>query len=119
MSQEEEYKISTSAKWSVYLRNTGYILLALIVFLFALDLMISSLNQLGKTTVEAILIATSNPFIALFVGLLVTAIIQSSSATTSMAVALIASGAITPESAVPMVMGANVGTTITSTLISQ
>lgn len=118
MSQEEEYKISTSAKWSVYLRNTGYILLALIVFLFALDLMISSLNQLGKTTVEAILIATSNPFIALFVGLLVTAIIQSSSATTSMAVALIASGAITPESAVPMVMGANVGTTITSTLIS-
>ncbi|MEQ8362363.1 MAG: Na/Pi symporter [Cyclobacteriaceae bacterium] len=118
MTSEEEHKNTTSAKWVVYLKNTCYILFALIIFLFALDLMISSLNQLGKTAAETILIATSNPFTALFIGLLVTAIIQSSSATTSMVVALVASGAITPESAVPMVMGANVGTTITSTLIS-
>ncbi|MFZ1807913.1 MAG: Na/Pi symporter [Cyclobacteriaceae bacterium] len=118
MIQEEGNRNSAPEKWRVYLKNTGYILLALIIFLFALDLMISSLNQLGKTAAETILIATSNPFTALFIGLLATAIIQSSSASTSMIVALVASGAITPESAVPMVMGANVGTTITSTLIS-
>lgn len=118
MIQEEGNKNSAPAKWRVYLKNTGYILLALIIFLFALDLMVSSLNQLGKAAAETILNATSNPFTALFIGLLATAIIQSSSASTSMIVALVASGAITPESAVPMVMGANVGTTITSTLIS-
>lgn len=118
MIQEEEHKNTASSKWVVYLKNTCYILFALIIFLFALDLMISSLHQLGKTAAETILIATSNPFTSLFIGLLATAIIQSSSATTSMVVALVASGAITPESAVPMVMGANVGTTITSTLIS-
>jgi sodium-dependent phosphate cotransporter len=50
--------------------------------------------------------------------LLVTAIIQSSSATTSMVVALVASGSISLEGAIPIIMGANIGTTITSTIIS-
>ena len=100
------------------LRNTIYILTALLIFLFALDLMISSLQYLGKTAAETIILATSNPFTGLFIGLLVTAIIQSSSATTSMAVALVASGSLTLQSAVPIIMGANIGTTITSTIIS-
>jgi sodium-dependent phosphate cotransporter len=54
----------------------------------------------------------------LFIGLLVTAIIQSSSAATSMVVALVAAGSVSLESAVPMIMGANIGTTITSTFVS-
>jgi solute carrier family 34 (sodium-dependent phosphate cotransporter) len=102
----------------ILLRNSVYIILALLIFLFALDLMISSLQQLGKTAAETILLATSNPFTGLFIGLLVTAIIQSSSTTTSMTVALVASGSITLEGAVPIIMGANVGTTITSTIVS-
>lgn len=118
MTPKEIQEDLKTLNWGTYLRNTAYILAALVIFLFALDLMVSSLNQLGKTAAETILIATANPFTSLFIGLLVTAIIQSSSAATSMVVALVASGAITPESAVPMVMGANVGTTITSTLIS-
>ncbi len=105
-------------RWRIILRNTAYILAALIIFLFALDLMISSLQHLGKTAAETIILATSNPFTGLFIGLLITAIIQSSSATTSMVVALVASGAITLEGAVPIIMGANVGTTITSTIVS-
>lgn len=104
--------------WKVFSVNTFYILLALLVFLFALDLMISSFQQLGKAAAETILLATSNPFTALFIGLLITAIIQSSSATTSMVVALVASGSLTLESAIPIIMGANVGTTITSTIVS-
>ena len=106
------------SRWKIVLRNTAYILAALLIFLFALDLMISSLQFLGKTAAETIILATSNPFTGLFIGLLVTAIIQSSSATTSMAVALVASGSITLQGAVPIIMGANVGTTITSTIIS-
>lgn len=99
-------------------RNTGYILLALLIFLFALDLMLSALQHLGQSAAETIILATSNPFTALFIGLLVTAIIQSSTATTSMTVALVASGSLTLESAIPIVMGANIGTTITSTIVS-
>ncbi len=104
--------------WKTILRNTAYILAALLIFLFALELMLSSLQQLGRTAAETIILATSNPFTALFIGLLVTAIIQSSTATTSMTVALVASGSLTLESAVPIIMGANVGTTITSTIVS-
>ncbi len=80
--------------------------------------MVSSLQHLGTLATETILLATSNPFTGLFIGLLVTAMLQSSSTTTSMVVALVASGAITLQSAVPIIMGANVGTTITSTIVS-
>lgn len=99
-------------------RQVAYIIVALIIFLFALDLMISSLQHLGQAAAEAIILATSNPFTGLFIGLLVTAIIQSSSTTTAMTVALVASGSITIEGALPIIMGANVGTTITSTIVS-
>lgn len=99
-------------------RQTLYILATLVLFVFALDLMISSLQHLGKTAAETILLATSNPFTALFIGLLITAMIQSSSTATSLVVALVASGSITLDSAIPIIMGANIGTTITSTIVS-
>lgn len=95
-----------------------YIVGALLLFLFALDLMTSSLRQMSGVAAETIIVATSNPFAGLFIGLLITAMVQSSSTTTSMAVALVASGAITLESAIPLIMGANIGTTITSTIIA-
>jgi sodium-dependent phosphate cotransporter len=104
--------------WKNVFRNALYFLLALFVFLFSLDLMISSILQLGTTFTDLILLATSNPFTGLFIGLLATAIIQSSSATTSVTVALVASGSLSLQSAVPIIMGANIGTTITSTIVS-
>jgi solute carrier family 34 (sodium-dependent phosphate cotransporter) len=104
--------------WKIYVRNTVFILAALLIFLFSLDLMIASLQQLGEVATEWILLATSNPFTGLFIGLLLTAIVQSSSATTSIVVALVASGSITLQTAVPIIMGANIGTTITSTIVS-
>ncbi|MFN8886009.1 MAG: Na/Pi symporter [Cyclobacteriaceae bacterium] len=104
--------------WKTYARNALFILLALLVFLFSIDLMIASLQQLGNVATDTILLATSNPFTGLFIGLLMTAIIQSSSDTTSMVVALVASGSISFQAAVPLIMGANIGTTITSTIVS-
>ena len=95
-----------------------YIVAALLLFLFSLDLLITSLQNLGGTTVEIIIMATANPFTALFIGLLVTAMLQSSSTTTAITVALVASKAITIENAIPIIMGANIGTTITSTIVS-
>lgn len=101
------------------MKKALYILSTLVLFVFALELMVSSLQHLGKSAVETIILATSNPFTGLFIGLLITAIIQSSSTTTAMVVALVASGSITIESAIPIIMGANVGTTITSTIVSM
>jgi solute carrier family 34 (sodium-dependent phosphate cotransporter) len=116
--ESEKIQPEVPQPWKIVLRNTVYILLALLIFLFTLDLMIASLQHLGKDAAEVIILATSNPFTGLFIGLLVTALIQSSSATTSMVVALVASGSITLEGAIPILMGANVGTTITSTIVS-
>lgn len=120
MPQEELPGSSPNSdiNWKVVARNTAYILLTLFIFLFAIDLLISSFQHLGADAAETILLATSNPFTGLFIGLLITAIIQSSSTTTAMVVALVASGSITLEGAIPIIMGANVGTTITSTIVS-
>lgn len=109
---------SSEDGWKKFIRNTLYIVGALLLFFFAVDLMISSLQYLGKTAAETILLATTNPFTGLFIGLLVSAILQSSSATTSMVVALVASGSVSLRGAIPIIMGANIGTTITSTIVS-
>lgn len=118
MALPEEIQPEPVNRWKIVAQNTAYILAALFIFLFTLDLMIASLQHLGKDAADIIILATSNPFTGLFIGLLVTALIQSSSATTSMTVALVASGSISLEGAVPIIMGANVGTTITSTIVS-
>jgi solute carrier family 34 (sodium-dependent phosphate cotransporter) len=114
VQQPLETKSDVKRTFSLVLLIAGSILL----FLFSLDLMVSSLRHLGSDTAKSVIEATENPFTALFVGLLVTALIQSSSTTTALTVALVASGAITFQSAIPIIMGANVGTTITSTIIS-
>lgn len=101
----------------------SYINLLLIIgsvlgFICSIHLMSLSFNMLGKDVAESILAVTSNPYISLFIGLLVTAILQSSSTTTSLVVAAVASNSISLQHAVPIVMGANIGTTLTSTIVS-
>jgi len=59
-----------------------------------------------------------NPFMGLFVGLLVTSLVQSSSFTTSMTVGLVATGDVSLTAAIPIVMGANIGTSVTNILVS-
>jgi len=58
------------------------------------------------------------PLCALSIGILGTVLVQSSSASTSVIVGLVASGALGVDAAVPMIMGANIGTTVTNTLVS-
>lgn len=90
----------------------------LFVFLVSLNMMSGGFKLLGKDIAEQIISVTSNPFVGLFVGLLSTALVQSSSTTTSMIVAIVASGALTLENAIPMIMGANIGTSVTSTIVA-
>ena len=92
--------------------------ISLLFFFFAISLISTAFKYLGEDSIKSILHTTSNPFIALFIGLLMTAIIQSSSTSTSMIVAVVATGSLSLENAVPMIMGANVGTTLTSSLVA-
>jgi solute carrier family 34 (sodium-dependent phosphate cotransporter) len=87
-------------------------------FFLGLDLLGLSFGLFGKGFADAILSRTANPFIGLFAGILVTSLVQSSSTTTSLTVALVAAGGLTVEGAIPVIMGANIGTSVTSTLVS-
>jgi sodium-dependent phosphate cotransporter len=69
--------------------------------------------------VQDLIERADNPFIALLVGVVVTSVIQSSSATTSIVVGLVATGVLTVHSAIPIIMGANIGTTVTNVLVSM
>ena len=96
----------------------GQLLFILFVFLVALNLMSASFKLFGAGFAEQLVSLTSNPFVSLFIGMLATAIIQSSSTTTTLIVALVASGEVSLIDAVPMIMGANIGTSVTSTIVS-
>ena len=88
------------------------------LFILSITLLGDAFKLFGKGFSDAILNATSNPMMGLLIGVLSTAVIQSSSTTTSTIVIMVASGALPFEAAIPMVMGANIGTTITCAIVS-
>ena len=99
--------------------NLIFLLLFLYLFLFSLELMGTSLKMFGKGMAEKIIETTTNPLVGLFIGILATSLIQSSSSTTSIVVGLVAGGALNVANAIPIVMGANIGTSVTNTLASM
>jgi solute carrier family 34 (sodium-dependent phosphate cotransporter) len=90
----------------------------LLTFFLALDLLGLSFGLFGKGFSALLIEQTSHPFIGLFIGILGTTLVQSSSTTTSLTVALVAAGGLTVEGAIPIIMGANVGTSVTNALVS-
>ncbi|MBR5437841.1 MAG: Na/Pi cotransporter family protein [Clostridia bacterium] len=89
------------------------------LFLFGMNLMGSSLEKKAGGQLKAVLgKMTDSPVKGFTLGLIVTAIIQSSSATTVMVVGFVNSGIMTLHQAVGPIMGANVGTTVTSWILS-
>lgn len=91
----------------------------LYLFLVSIGLMGAAFKGYGKGFAETLLNTTSNSFIGLFIGILATSLVQSSSTTTSIVVGMVASGVITIGNAIPIIMGANIGTTVTNTLVSM
>lgn len=75
-------------------------------------------KMFGATFANNVLAITSNPLAALFMGILATSLVQSSSTSSSIIVGMVAGGALSMESAIPMIMGANIGTTLTAILVS-
>ena len=94
------------------------VITALYMFLVGINGMSSAIKHMGAGVAESIFTATSNPFVALFIGVFATVLFQSSSTTTSLIVGMVSSGALGISGAIPMIMGANIGTTVTNTIVS-
>ncbi|MDQ1771741.1 Na/Pi cotransporter family protein [Labilibaculum sp. A4] len=89
------------------------------LFLYGMKLMSESLQQVAGDKMRTILAAmTSNRFKGVMTGVLITALIQSSSATTVMVVSFVNAGLLSLVESIGVIMGANIGTTVTAWLIS-
>ena len=90
----------------------------LYLFLIGIGGMGAAFKGEFKETAAKLLEATKSPIVGLFIGILATTIVQSSSTTTSLIVGLVAAGAVDVGGAIFMIMGANVGTTVTAKIVS-
>lgn len=106
-----ESKLPTPARAAVVL---GLIY----IFLVGVSSLEGGIKVMGADTQEQLFSAVTNPIAGLCIGILGTVLVQSSSASTSVIVGLVASQALEVRFAIPMVMGANIGTTVTNTLVS-
>ncbi len=104
---------------AVYIR---LVLVFLLLFLFLIGVkgLGDGFKLLGRDVLNLFFSATENPLMGLLVGILGTTLVQSSSVSTSIIVGLVAApeNALPLGNAVPMVMGANIGTTVTNTIVS-
>lgn len=92
---------------------------ALGIFLYGMKLMSSALQKLAGDKLRNILSKmTSNSFSGIVVGVLITTLIQSSSATTVMVVSFVNAGLLSLANAISVIMGANIGTTVTAWIVS-
>ena len=91
----------------------------LAIFLYGMNLMSGSLQDAAGDRMRSILAAvTKNPVIGVLAGAVATAVLQSSSATTVMTIGFVAAGLMGLRQAIPIIMGANIGTTITAQIIA-
>lgn len=90
----------------------------LYLFLVGVAVLGGSFKLMGSGFAKGLLNVTSNPILALFSGMFATVLFQSSSVTTSIIVGLVASETLPLSGAIPMIMGANLGTSVTNTLVS-
>lgn len=90
----------------------------LFVFLVGVKGLESGIKAFGADFADRLFDSVSSPIAGLFAGVLATVLVQSSSVSTATIVGLVGSGALTVGAAVPMIMGANIGTTVTNTLAS-
>ena len=109
----------TKEGWNMDIFDFMTMLGGLSLFLFGMSLMGSALERRAGSRLRSLLDQmTGKPLVGFLTGLGVTAIIQSSSATTVMVVGFVNSGLMTLRQAINVIMGANVGTTVTAWLLS-
>ncbi|MCK5159970.1 MAG: Na/Pi symporter [Candidatus Aureabacteria bacterium] len=95
------------------------VLMLIYLFLVSIKMMGLSFKLFGRGFAESLINSTTNRFVGLFIGILATSIIQSSSTVTSIVVGMVGGGMLTITNAIPIIMGANIGTSVTNTLVSM
>ena len=114
---------STKLIFINYIKIVG-ILAILYLFLVGIGMIGAGFKGLGRGFAEQLMSGNAAPIIGLFIGILATSLIQSSSTTTSIVVGMVAAGTfgedpmIAVATAIPYIMGANIGTSITNTIVS-
>jgi len=102
-----------------FLWNILLFIAFLYLFFVSIELIGKAFKGFGGGFAEGLIATTSNPIVGLFIGVLATTIAQSSSLTTSVLVGMVAAGTITVPNAIPVIMGANIGTTVTNTIVAM
>jgi sodium-dependent phosphate cotransporter len=100
------------------IRRIAALLLLLYGFLVSIGMLGKAFKMFSGGFVGGLIESASDPLLGLFVGVLATTLVQSSSTTTSLVVAMVGSGAMPIATAIPVVMGANIGTSVTNTLVA-
>lgn len=100
------------------LKRVITVLFLLYIFLVGVNSLSLGLKLMGGGFAETLLNLTSHPLSSLMAGMLATVIFQSSSVTTAIIVGLVSANTLPISGAVPMIMGANLGTSVTNTLVS-
>lgn len=104
--------------WLETTLRLGLAVFFLYLFLVGVKGLETGIKSFGGDFVDTVFSNVANPIAGLAAGVLATVLVQSSSVTTATIVGLVGSGILPVETAVPMVMGANIGTTVTNTLAS-
>jgi len=115
---QERTPEATGQAWLPAVARGLYFLALLYLFFFSIELMSTAFRMTGRGFAEQLINAASDPVAGLIIGFLATSLIQSSSTTTTIVVGLVASEALTIPIAIPIIMGANIGTTTTNTIVS-
>lgn len=109
--------VATSRRIETTLRAV-LVLGLLYAFLVGIKGLEVGIKSFGEGYVEQIFDKVTNPIAGVFAGIIATVLVQSSSVTTATVVGLVGAGVLPLESAVPIIMGSNLGTTVTNTLVS-
>ncbi len=113
-----EIKEKNARSWGKTFIHSGSLLSLLYAFLFFLELMGTSFKVIGGCNTGELFTTLDNPVVGIMTGVVSTVLLQSSSSSTSIIVSLVGSNAMTVRTAIPVVMGANIGTSVTNTLVS-
>eukprot|EP00546_Thalassionema_frauenfeldii_P021894 CAMPEP_0178905218 /NCGR_PEP_ID=MMETSP0786-20121207/6145_1 /TAXON_ID=186022 /ORGANISM="Thalassionema frauenfeldii, Strain CCMP 1798" /LENGTH=611 /DNA_ID=CAMNT_0020576785 /DNA_START=108 /DNA_END=1943 /DNA_ORIENTATION=+ len=111
--------VHSAPEWFMILVGFVLVCFFLYFFLLGLDIMGTSAKVLGGCTAGTILGDDTNPVAALMIGILATVLMQSSSTTTSIVVSLVGADTIPARQAIYMIMGANIGTSVTNTIVAM
>ncbi|XP_014834389.1 PREDICTED: sodium-dependent phosphate transport protein 2A-like isoform X2 [Poecilia mexicana] len=118
---ETQSRLPRVKKTALTLLKIPLLFLLLYIFICSLDILSSAFQLAGGRTAGEIFqknIVLSNPVAGVMVGILVTVLVQSSSTSTSITVSFVSSGLMDVQSAIPIIMGANIGTSVTNTIVA-